>query len=131
MFRAPFFPLHPTVYADLLGELIDLHDVDVYLVNTGWTGGKYGVGRRISLHYTRQMVNQAISGKLKNTEYTKDSTFGLSIPVEIEDVPKTILNPINAWSDKEKYKAQAEDLIQRFEKNFENLVKKLNILLKR
>lgn len=64
-FGAPFFPLHPTVYADLLGELIDLHDVDVYLVNTGWTGGKYGVGRRISLHYTRQMVNQAISGKLK------------------------------------------------------------------
>lgn len=64
-FGAPFFLLHPTVYADLLGELIDLHDVDVYLVNTGWTGGKYGVGRRISLHYTRQMVNQAISGKLK------------------------------------------------------------------
>lgn len=58
-------PVTPTVYADLLGELIDLHDVDVYLVNTGWTGGKYGVGRRISLHYTRQMVNQAISGKLK------------------------------------------------------------------
>ena len=77
------------------------------------------------------MVNQAISGKLKNAEYTKDSTFGLSIPVEIEDVPKTILNPINAWSDKEKYKTQAEDLIQRFEKNFENLVKKLNILPKK
>ena len=124
-FETPFFPLHPTVYADLLGELIDLHDVDVYLVNTGWTGGKYGVGRRISLHYTRQMVNQAISGKLKNAEYTKDSTFGLSIPVEIEDVPKTILNPINAWSDKEKYKAQAEDLIQRFEKNFEKFGEKV------
>ncbi len=124
-FGAPFFPLHPTVYADLLGELIDLHNVDVYLVNTGWTGGKYGVGRRISLHYTRQMVNQAISGKLKNAEYTKDSTFGLSIPVEIEDVPKTILNPINAWSDKEKYKAQAEDLIQRFEKNFEKFGEKV------
>ncbi|MEJ7543032.1 phosphoenolpyruvate carboxykinase (ATP), partial [Staphylococcus intermedius] len=92
-------PLHPTVYADLLGELIDKHEVDVYLVNTGWTGGKYGVGRRISLHYTRQMVNQAISGKLKNAEYTKDASFGLNIPVEVEDVPKTILNPINAWSD--------------------------------
>ena len=71
------------------------------------------------------MVNQAISGKLKNAEYTKDSTFGLSIPVEIEDVPKTILNPINAWSDQEKYKAQAEDLIQRFEKNFEKFGKKV------
>lgn len=117
-FGAPFLPLHPTVYADLLGELIDKHDVDVYLVNTGWTGGKYGVGRRISLHYTRQMVNQAISGKLKNAEYTKDASFGLNIPVEVEDVPKTILNPINAWSDPEKYKAQANDLIQRFEENF-------------
>ena len=116
MFRSTVLPVTPTVYADLLGELIDLHDVDVYLVNTGWTGGKYGVGRRISLHYTRQMVNQAISGKLKNAEYTKDSTFGLSIPVKIEDVPKTILNPINAWSDKEKYKAQAEDLIQRLKR---------------
>ncbi len=62
---------------------------------------------------------------MKNAEYTKDSTFGLSIPVEIEDVPKTILNPINAWSDKEKYKAQAEDLIQRFEKNFEKFGEKV------
>ena len=60
-------PLNPTVYADLLGELIDKHNVDVYLVNTGWTGGKYGAGRRISLHYTRQMVNQAISGQLKTS----------------------------------------------------------------
>lgn len=64
-FGAPFLPLNPIKYADLLGELIDKHDVDVYLVNTGWTGGKYGVGRRISLHYTRYMVDQAIKGKLK------------------------------------------------------------------
>ena len=64
-FGAPFLPLNPNKYADLLGELIDKHDVDVYLVNTGWTGGKYGVGRRISLHYTRYMVDQAIKGKLK------------------------------------------------------------------
>lgn len=88
MFWSTILPLNPTVYADLLGELIDKHDVDVYLVNTGWTGGKYGVGRRISLHYTRQMVNQAISGKLKDAEYKKDETFGLNIPVEIKDVPK-------------------------------------------
>ena len=65
MFRRTILPLNPTVYADLLGALIDEHNVDVYLVNTGWTGGKYGVGRRISLHYTRQMVNQAITGQLK------------------------------------------------------------------
>ncbi|WP_368904271.1 phosphoenolpyruvate carboxykinase (ATP), partial [Staphylococcus haemolyticus] len=105
-------------YADLLGELIDKHEVDVYLVNTGWTGGKYGVGRRISLHYTRYMVDQAIKGKLKNAEFTKDEKFGLSIPTEMEDVPKTILNPINAWSDSDKYRAQADDLIKRFEENF-------------
>ncbi len=88
------------------------------LVNTGWTGGKYGVGRRISLHYTRQMINQAISGKLKDIEYKKDSTFGLSIPIEIEDVPKTILDPVNAWSDEDKYREQAQNLINRFEENF-------------
>ena len=117
-FGAPFLPLNPIKYADLLGELIDKHDVDVYLVNTGWTGGKYGVGRRISLHYTRYMVDQAIKGKLKNAEFTKDEKFGLSIPTEMEDVPKTILNPINAWSDSDKYRAQADDLIQRFEENF-------------
>ena len=117
-FGAPFLPLNPNKYADLLGELIDKHDVDVYLVNTGWTGGKYGVGRRISLHYTRYMVDQAIKGKLKNVEFTKDEKFGLSIPTEMEDVPKTILNPINAWSDSDKYRAQADDLIQRFEENF-------------
>ena len=117
-FGAPFLPLNPNKYADLLGELIDKHDVDVYLVNTGWTGGKYGVGRRISLHYTRYMVDQAIKGKLKNAEFTKDEKFGLSIPTEMEDVPKTILNPINAWSDSDKYRAQADDLIQRFEENF-------------
>lgn len=117
-FGAPFLPLNPIVYADLLGDLIDEHEVDVYLVNTGWTGGKYGVGRRISLHYTRQMVNQAITGQLKDAEFVKDEMFGLNIPAEIKDVPKTILHPINAWSDSEKYIAQAKDLIDRFENNF-------------
>ncbi|MCI2843607.1 phosphoenolpyruvate carboxykinase (ATP) [Staphylococcus hominis] len=117
-FGAPFLPLHPTKYANLLGKLIDDHDVDVYLVNTGWTGGKYGVGRRISLHYTRYMVDQAISGKLKQATFTKDEIFGLSIPTEMEDVPKTILNPIHAWNDPEAYRHQANDLKQRFEENF-------------
>ena len=118
-FGSPFLPLNATVYADILGELIDEHEVDVYLVNTGWTGGKYGVGRRISLNYTRQMVNQAITGQLKDAEFKKDDTFGLSIPVEVDDVPQTILNPINAWSDAAAYKEQAQDLINRFNENFE------------
>ena len=124
-FGAPFLPLNPTKYADLLGNLIDIHDVDVYLVNTGWTGGKYGIGRRISLHYTREMVDQAISGKLKNIKYIKDDTFGLNIPVQIDNVPTTILNPINAWNNKDNYKAQAYDLIQRFNNNFKKFGKEV------
>jgi len=124
-FGAPFLPLSPTKYADLLGNLIDIHDVDVYLVNTGWTGGKYGIGRRISLHYTREMVDQAISGKLKNTKYIKDDTFGLNIPIQIDNVPTTILNPINAWNNKDNYKAQAYDLIQRFNNNFKKFGKEV------
>ncbi len=118
-FGSPFLPLHAKVYADLLGDLIDKHDVDVYLVNTGWTGGKYGTGRRISLSYTRQMVNQAITGQLRDTEYIQDDMFGLNIPVEVEDVPQTLLNPINAWSKPEAYRVQAQDLIDRFKHNFE------------
>lgn len=118
-FSSPFLPLNAKVYADLLGNLIDKHGVDVYLVNTGWTGGKYGVGRRISLNYTRQMVNQAITGKLRDAEYVKDDMFGLDIPVEVEDVPQTLLNPINAWSKPEAYRTQAQDLINRFKSNFE------------
>lgn len=74
-FGAPFLPLNAKVYADLLGDLIDKHDVDVYLVNTGWTGGKYGIGNRIELRHTRKMVNDAISGKLKNAEFEKRSYF--------------------------------------------------------
>lgn len=117
-FGAPFMPLNAKVYANLLGEHIDKHDVDVYLVNTGWTGGKYGVGRRINLNYTRKMVDQAITGELKNAEFTKDEMFGLNIPKDIEGVPQTILNPINAWSKPEEYKEQAQDLISRFKDNF-------------
>ncbi|PTE43231.1 phosphoenolpyruvate carboxykinase (ATP) [Staphylococcus equorum] len=118
-FGSPFLPLNAKVYADLLGDLIDEHDVDVYLVNTGWTGGQYGLGRRISLNYTRQMVNQAITGQLSDIEYMQDDMFGLDIPVEIEGVPQTLLNPINAWSKPEAYREQAQDLINRFKHNFE------------
>ncbi|MCE4966743.1 phosphoenolpyruvate carboxykinase (ATP) [Staphylococcus chromogenes] len=117
-FGAPFLPLNAKVYADLLGRLIDKHDVDVYLVNTGWTGGKYGEGNRIELRHTRKMVNDAISGKLKNTEYEEDHIFGLSIPKTVEDVPTTILQPINAWTNKEAYDKQARDLVARFKDNF-------------
>ncbi|WP_449126064.1 phosphoenolpyruvate carboxykinase (ATP) [Staphylococcus chromogenes] len=117
-FGAPFLPLNAKVYADLLGRLIDKHDVDVYLVNTGWTGGKYGEGNRIELRHTRKMVNDAISGKLKNSEFEEDHIFGLSIPKTVENVPTTILQPINAWTNKEAYDKQARDLVARFKDNF-------------
>ncbi|AKS66806.1 phosphoenolpyruvate carboxykinase (ATP) [Staphylococcus coagulans] len=117
-FGAPFLPLRAEVYANLLGDLIDKHAVDVYLVNTGWTGGKYGIGNRIELKYTRKMVNDAINGALKNTGFEKDEVFGLSIPTEIEGVPSTILQPKNAWSDKEAYTDQAQLLVERFKDNF-------------
>lgn len=117
-FGAPFLPLNAKVYADLLGNLIDKHEVDVYLVNTGWTGGVYGKGNRIELKYTRKMVNSAINGSLKNSTFEEDDIFGLSIPTEIEGVPTTILQPKNAWRDKEAYDKQASDLIERFRENF-------------
>ena len=117
-FGAPFLPLNPKKYAELLGQLIDKHEVEVYLVNTGWTGGKYGVGRRISLKYTRRMVDAAIKGELKNAEFEQDEVFGLNVPKDIEDVPKSILQPINAWSNQDAYREQAQDLISRFVENF-------------
>ena len=117
-FGAPFMPLNAKVYANLLGKLIDQHDVEVYLVNTGWTGGKYGVGRRIKLNYTRKMVNLAVAGKLKDVAYNQDDVFGLSIPEEIEGVPKSILHPINAWHNPDDYREQANTLIKLFNENF-------------
>ncbi|ARJ50069.1 phosphoenolpyruvate carboxykinase (ATP) [Staphylococcus lutrae] len=117
-FGAPFLPLRAEVYAKLLGHLIDEHEVDVYLVNTGWTGGQYGTGNRIKLKYTRKMVNAAINGTLKSVTFEKDHIFGLSIPTEIEGVPTTILQPKNAWSDKTAYDQQAQSLVDRFKENF-------------
>ncbi|WP_086427479.1 phosphoenolpyruvate carboxykinase (ATP) [Staphylococcus cornubiensis] len=117
-FGAPFLPLRAEVYAELLGDLIDKHEVDVYLVNTGWTGGQYGVGNRIQLKYTRKMVNDAINGKLKTATFEKDDIFGLAIPTEVEDVPTTILQPKNAWTDQAAYEEQAQNLVSRFKENF-------------
>ena len=86
-FGSPFLPLHATEYAELLGKLIDEHGVDVYLVNTGWTGGEYGVGSRMELKYTRSMIRRAISGEIKNSEFIQDEIFGLNIPKHVAGVP--------------------------------------------
>jgi phosphoenolpyruvate carboxykinase (ATP) len=123
-FAAPFLPLHPMVYAKLLGEKIDKYNSKVYLINTGWSGGPYGIGKRIDLAYTRSMVSAALKGDLNNVEYIKDPVFNLSIPKSCPNVPYEILNPINTWEDKEAYNVQAKNLARKF---FEN-IKSCNII---
>jgi phosphoenolpyruvate carboxykinase (ATP) len=117
-FGAPFMPLHPGVYARLLGEKINQHGARVWLVNTGWTGGPYGVGRRMKLAYTRHMVATALSGKLDDVATTADPIFGLEIPEAIDGIPAEILNPRATWPDGAAYDAQARKLARMFAENF-------------
>ena len=117
-FGAPFMVHHPTVYAKLLGERIAKHKVDCWLVNTGWTGGGYGVGSRMKIAYTRAMLNAAIEGRLEHATFEREPIFGLAIPAAVPDVPAEVLNPRNAWSDKTAYDAQAKHLAGLFAENF-------------
>lgn len=117
-FGAPFMPLHPTVYAELLAEKIKQHGSAVWLVNTGWTGGPHGVGSRMSLKYTRRMVNATLSGELDDVEFEEEPFFGLMIPTSIPDVPSEILNPRDTWSDKAAYDEKAKSLASMFRENF-------------
>ncbi|MBH8601778.1 phosphoenolpyruvate carboxykinase (ATP) [Thermoactinomyces sp. CICC 23799] len=117
-FGAPFLPRPASVYAEMLGEKIDKHQVDVYLVNTGWTGGPYGTGKRMDLKYTRAMVRAAISGELKEADYETDPVFGLSMPKTCPDVPDEILNPRNTWDDPKAYDEKAQELARRFHTHF-------------
>lgn len=117
-FGSPFLPLHATVYAEMLGKKIDEHGAQVFLVNTGWTGGEYGVGSRMKLSYTRTMVRAAIEGKLNEVETETDAVFGLSIPTQVEGVPSEVLVPRNAWEDKVAYDQKASELAQAFRENF-------------
>ena len=118
-FGSPFLPLHATVYAEMLGKKIDEHDVEVFLVNTGWTGGRYGEGQRMNLGHTRTMVREAIAGHLSDVEYKQDDIFGLNIPTEVTNIPSDILMPRNAWDNKEDYDQQAKELAKMFKENFE------------
>ena len=117
-FGSPFLPLPATVYADMLGKKIDEHGAQVFLVNTGWTGGGYGVGSRMKLSYTRTMVRAAIEGKLNNAATVQDEVFGLHVPQHVEGVPTEVLNPRDAWTDKDAYDAQAKHLAGLFNENF-------------
>ncbi|MBW7868320.1 MAG: phosphoenolpyruvate carboxykinase (ATP) [Brumimicrobium sp.] len=118
-FGAPFLPLHPGKYAEMLGEKIEKDNVNVWLVNTGWSGGGYGVGNRISLKYTRALITAALTGGLDNVEYSKDEVFNLMMPTACPNVPTEILNPKNTWTDKVAYDRKANELAQAFVKNFE------------
>src|SRR5713226_9011369 len=117
-FGAPFLPLQPGEYANLLRERIEEYNVRCYLINTGWTGGPYGIGKRININYTRAMVRAAISGALDDREMYTDPVFGLHSPTSCSGVPGEVLIPRNTWADKEAFDRQAADLAARFKKNF-------------
>ena len=117
-FGAPFMPRPASVYAKLLGEKINQHNTVVYLVNTGWSGGPYGVGKRIKIKYSRAMVTAAISGALDIVKYRHDDLLNLDIPTEVEGVPSEILDPKHTWVDKDSYDLSARKLAQMFVENF-------------
>lgn len=119
-FGAPFLPLHPTKYAELLGKkLNDNQQINVFLLNTGYTGGAYGTGKRMSLPHTRALITAALNGKLNDVAYVTHPIFGVSMPTTCEGVPSEILNPKNTWSDSAAYDAKANELAVAFNKNFE------------
>ncbi|MCK4726379.1 MAG: phosphoenolpyruvate carboxykinase (ATP), partial [Anaerolineales bacterium] len=117
-FGAPFMAQHPSVYADLLGKKIAQHDVNCWLINTGWTGGPYGEGHRMEIAYTRAMVNAALRGDLKDVSYVDDPIFGIQVPTSCPGVPSELLMPRNTWSDSADYDAQAKQLASMFIDNF-------------
>lgn len=125
-FGAPFLPLHPTEYASLLGKKLADSKAKVWMINTGMTGGVYGVGTRMKLSNTRAMITAALNGELDNVDYTPHSVFGMEIPQSCPNVPAEILNPRNTWSDKEAYDAKANQLAGEFTKNFEKYVSMAN-----
>ncbi len=117
-FGAPFMVLHPGVYADLLGKKIQEHEAACWLINTGWSGGPYGVGERMSIKHTRAMIRAILNGTLADIETRPDPVFGVGVPVSCPDVPAEVLTPRNTWADKDSYDEKAHDLARRFNENF-------------
>jgi phosphoenolpyruvate carboxykinase (ATP) len=118
-FGAPFLPLHPSVYAQMLGERIGRHGAKVWLVNTGWTGGPYGTGSRMKLSLTRAMLRAALSGVLEGGKFSRDPVFGFEVPASVPEVPQDVLSPRGTWSDPKAYDVQARKLATMFRENFE------------
>jgi phosphoenolpyruvate carboxykinase (ATP) len=117
-FGEPFLPLHPAEYASMLGEKIRRHGPRVWLVNTGWTGGGYGTGKRIAIPHTRAILRAALSGQIDTSKLVRDPVFGLGVPQAIADVPQEVLDPRGTWADKQAYDAQAKRLASMFRENF-------------
>jgi phosphoenolpyruvate carboxykinase (ATP) len=117
-FGSPFLPLDPSVYGNMLRDLIAKHNVDCWLVNTGWTGGKYGTGSRMPIKVTRALLTAALNGSLRNVEFRTDKYFGFAVPTALEGVPSEILDPVNTWADKAEFDATARKLVGMFQKNF-------------
>lgn len=118
-FGAPFMPMNPSYYAKMLGEKIDKYNAKVYLVNTGWAGGPYGVGKRMRLPYTRAMITAAIDGSIEKSEFEPHPIFKVLVPKSCQSVPSEILNPVNIWDDKDEYYRMANKLAEKFNSNFE------------
>jgi len=125
-FGAPFLPLHPTKYAEMLGEKMESSNVNVWLINTGWTGGAYGTGSRMKLPYTRAMITAALNGDLSKVNYQTHEVFGLKMPVSCPNVPSNVLNPKNTWDNPADYDKKANVLAEAFNKNFEQYQSKAN-----
>jgi len=117
-FGAPFLPRHPAEYARMLAERLEQHDVPVWLVNTGWTGGPFGVGQRMPIDHTRTMVRAALNGELANVGYQVDPVFGFEVPTEVPGVPSEVLRPRDTWPDAAAYDATARELATMFADNF-------------
>lgn len=126
-FGAPFMPCKPDVYATMLGVKMEKFQTRVFLINTGWSGGGYGVGKRIDLTLTRRMVNAALNGELDAVEYTDDSIFHLQVPVSCPGVPAGMLNPVNTWSDHDAYRTAAIKLASQFSDHFDKAYGKNNL----
>ncbi len=118
-FGAPFLPRRPQVYGAMLAELIRRHGADCWLVNTGWTGGGYGVGQRMSIQHTRALLSAALDGSLREARYVRDRHFGLMMPQDVPGIPNAVLDPRQSWADTAAYDQAARDLVGRFEANFE------------
>ena len=117
-FGQPFMPRHPSVYGNLLKDLIARHSVDCWLVNTGWTGGPYGEGRRMPIKVTRALLAAALDGSLSNVKMRSDPWFGFEVPAEVPGIDPKLLNPRQTWPDAQAYDRQARELVDMFVKNF-------------